>query len=298
MPSLSAKAIAVLMRPLGPMKSLRSAEATRAKIAALEVRPESCAPPKRLDRTVDLSVRTVRGWPVYTVAPRASASGRRALFSHGGALYREIMPIHWLLIAKLTAATGTQFTVPIYPLLPACRAGSVVPAVTDLAADLLAEIGAENVTIMGDSAGGAITLAVALQLRDRGLPAPHRTILISPALDLAFSDPAIAEIAPHDPLLAVPGLRVVAPMWCGELALDDPLVSPLQGDLGGLGPITMFSGTRDILNADARRLVRKAAAAHLQLDYHEAPGCLHDYPLLPIPEAREARAVMERVLKE
>ena len=83
-----------------------------------------------------------------------------------------------------------------------------------------------------------------------------------------------------------------------RVALDHPLVSPLCGDLNGLAPITLFSGTRDVLNCDARRYVRKAADAHLPLDYHEAPEMLHDYPLLRIPEAREAQAVMERVLKE
>jgi acetyl esterase/lipase len=298
MPSLSAKAMAALLGLLGPTRRLRSAEATLAQITALQIRPGSCAPPKRLDRTVELSARSVKGWPLYTVTPRGGSSRRRALYSHGGAWFLEIMPVHWQLIARLAAATGTQFTVPVYPLLPASSAASVIPVISDLVSELLDEVGAEHVTIMGDSAGGTITLAVALQLRDRGLPAPHRTILISPALDLAFSDPAIAEIAPNDPVLGAPGLRAVAPMWRGELALDDPLVSPLHGDLRGLAPITLFSGTYDILNADARRLVRKAAAAHLPLDYHEAPGLCHDYPLLPIPEAREARSVMERALRE
>lgn len=298
MASLSAKAVAVLMGPLGPLKCLRSAEATRAQIAALQVRPRSCAPPKRLDRTVELSVRTVKGWPLYTVTPRGALSGKRALYSHGGAGFLEIMAVHWQLVARLAAATGTQFTVPIYPLIPAASAAIVIPVITDLVAALLDEVGAENVALMGDSVGGTMALAVALQLRDRGLPAPHRTILISPALDLAFDDPAMAQIAPSDPMLSLPGLQAVAPLWRGGLALDDPLVSPLCGDLKGLAPITLFSGTRDVLNCDARRLVRKAAEGHLPLDYHEAPEMLHVYPLLPIPEAREAQAVMERVLKE
>jgi len=135
-------------------------------------------------------------------------------------------------------------------------AATVVPAIADMVAELVAEVGAENVTIMGDSAGGTITLAVAMRLRDRGLPAPHGTILISPALDLALTDPAIARIAPRDPWLAAAGPRAVAQLWRGELPLDDPLVSPLHGDLSGLAPIILFSGTRDIFNADARSLAQ------------------------------------------
>jgi acetyl esterase/lipase len=298
MPSLRAKAVAVLIRPLGPTRSLHSAQATRAQIDALQIRPRSWAPPKRLDRTVELSVRKVNGWPLYTVTPRGTLSGKRALYCHGGAGYLEIMAAHWQLIARLATSTGTQFTVPIYPLIPASSAATVIPVITDLVAALVDDVGAQNVTLMGDSAGGSMALAVALRLRDRGLPAPHRTILISPALDLAFDNPAMAEIAPRDPMLGMPGLRVVAPLWRGELALDDPMVSPLYGDLDDLAPITLFSGTRDVFNCDTRRFVRKAADAHLRLDYHEAPEMLHVYPLLPIPEAREAQAVMERVLRQ
>ena len=297
MPGLTAKAIAAIIGLSGSKKTFGSAEATLAEVAALQIRPESRAPPKRLDKTVGLSVRTVKGWPVYTVTPRCAATERRALYSHGGTWFHEIMSVHWNLIAKLAASTGTQFTVPIYPLAPAGTAATVVPAIADMAAELVAEVGAENVTIMGDSAGGTITLAVAMHLRDRGLPAPHGTILISPALDLAFTDPAIDRISPSDPWLAAAGPRAVAQLWRGQLPIDDPLVSPIHGDLSGLAPITLFSGTRDIINADARSLVRKARAAHFPLDYHEAPGMLHVYPLLPVPEAKGARAVMEKVLE-
>lgn len=297
MPSLTAKAIAVVVGLGGSKKTFSSAEATLAQVAALQIRPESWAPPKKLDKTVGLSVRTVKGWPVYTVTPRCAATRRRALYSHGGTWFHQIISVHWNLIAKLAASTGTQFTVPIYPLAPAGTAATVIPAIADMVAELVAEVGAENVTIMGDSAGGTITLAVAMQLRDRGLPAPHGTILISPALDLAFTDPAIDRISPSDPWLAAAGPQAVAQLWRGELPIDDPLVSPIHGDLSGLAPITLFSGTRDIINADARSLVRKATATGFPLDYHEAPGMLHVYPLLPVPEANEARAVMEKVLK-
>jgi len=296
MPSLTAKAMAVIIGLRGSKKIFSSAEATLAQVAELQIRPESYAPPKKLDKTVDLSVRTVKGWPVYTVTPRGAATKRRALYSHGGTWFHEIISLHWNLIAKLAASTKTQFTVPIYPLAPAGTAATVIPAITDMVAELVAEVGAENVTIIGDSAGGTITLAVAMQLRERGVPAPHQTILISPALDLAFTDPAIAQIAPSDPWLAAPGPQAAAQLWRGELPINDPMVSPIHGDLSGLAPITLFSGTHDIVNADAKSLVRKAKAVDFPLDYHEAPGLLHVYPLMPTPEANAARAVMEKVL--
>jgi acetyl esterase/lipase len=60
--------------------------------------------------------------------------------------------------------------------------------------------------------------------------------------------------------------------------------------------LTVFSGTRDILNPDTRLLVDKAVAAGVDVDYHEEQGLVHVYPLTPTPEGRAARALLiERV---
>lgn len=185
---------------------------------------------------------------------------------------------------------------PIYPLAPAGTIAAVVPAAADLATELVDEVGADATSVVGDSAGGALALAVDLHLRDRGAAPTHRTVLVSRAPDLTSTDPAMSDIAPRDPFLAIPGTRVAAQMWRGDLAIDDPTFSPINGDLTGLGPITLFSGTHDIRNPEARRLVRLAGEAGVELDHHEAPGMVHVHPLLPIPEAREARTVMEDAL--
>jgi acetyl esterase/lipase len=102
--------------------------------------------------------------------------------------------------------------------------------------------------------------------------------------------PEAVELDPVDPWLAIPGTHAAGALYRAELPEIDPFVSPIHGSLRDLGPITMFSGTRDILNADAHRLVQFAAHVGHPLEYHEAPGMVHVYPLLPIPEGRDARA--------
>ncbi len=297
MPSLASKAMPALLALRGSKKTFSSAEATRKQVAALALRPDRYGPPKSLDRKVDLAVRRVCGWPVYDVIPKDVEPTRRALYTHGGAWIHEITPSHWRFIAELVAATQTVFTVPIYPLAPVGTAATVIPVITDLAAELLAAVGPERCVLIGDSAGGGMALAIAMQLRDRGLPAPRATVLISPSLDLSFSNPQIAKIAPRDPFLGVPGLHVAARLWRGELPIDDPMVSPIYGDLTGLAPITMFSGTDDILNADATTLVELARGTNLDVELHEAPGMIHVYPLLPIPEAKQARSTIKELLR-
>lgn len=298
MPSLASRALPLALALRGPKRAFSSAEATHALVAGLQVRPTNYAPPRHLDRIADFSVRIADGWVVYEVSPRGAESPRRALYLHGGTGIHQITALHWNLVADLAATTATRFTVPIYPLAPAGTVADVIPRATELAVALLTEVGPDRTSVFGDSAGGTMALAVALQLRDRGLPPLHQTVLISPALDLTFSDPEIATIAPHDPFLALPGTQAAAQMWLGDLSIDDPMVSPINADLTGLGDITLFSGTRDILNPDARRLARLADAAGVRLEFHEAPEMVHVYPLFPIPEGRRARAVLRRVLTD
>src|SRR5690606_30992028 len=93
------------------------------------------------------------------------------------------------------------------------------------------------------------------------------------------------------------GTRVFIEHWRAELALDDPRVSPLAGDLHGLGPLSVFVGTRDIVYPDTRLLVDKATAAGVDVDYHEGHGLVHVYPLTPTPGGRAARAVIVEQLR-
>jgi acetyl esterase/lipase len=146
--------------------------------------------------------------------------------------------------------------------------------------------------VAGDSAGGQIALSAAMLLRDRDDVRPERSILISPALDLTFANPRIAVVQPTDPWLGVEGGRVLAEHWRGDLPLTDPLVSPLFGALEGLGPISVHTGTRDIMNPDARLLVDRLRAAGGDVTLHEEEGQLHVYPLLPTTEGRVGRRVL------
>ncbi len=276
----------------GSKRMFNSEKRTLARIARLQEHPDSFLPPASLGRSHSVTRSEVGGWPVYTVTARRAAPTRRALYLHGGCYVFEIDPIHWAPIGKLATEAGVSVVVPIMPLAPTGVASAVVAGVAELAASLIAEVGADNLSIIGDSSGGGMTLATAMALRDRHLGPLHATVLIAPWLDISGTDPRLAEIAPRDPWLAVPGTHATGLLYRGELPEDDWRVSPIHGSLAGLGPITMFSGTRDILHADASRLVPLAAAAGVALDYYVGNGMIHNYPILPMPEGDAARKVI------
>lgn len=215
---------------------------------------------------------------------------RTVVYLHGGAWVNEIAPQHWQLAAQIAAEAHVRVIVPIYPLVPFATAAEVVPTIVELVAEAMAPN--HSVCLAGDSAGGQMALSAALIMRnERGVLLP-RTVLISPVLDVSLSNPLIDAVQSEDPWLTRVGLLEFAKRWCGELPMTDPLVSPLSADLTGLGPLTLFSGTREILNPDARSLVEKATAAGVDIDYHEQSGLVHVYPLMHTPEGRAARAII------
>jgi len=151
---------------------------------------------------------------------------------------------------------------------------------------------------MGDSAGGGLALAAATTLCATALQACAQLVLISPWIDVVFSDPRSAQIENWDPISSLTGLRVAGDLYRGNLAPEHPWVSPINADLVGLPPIMLFSGTRDVLHPAARRLRHRAAAAGVDVDFHEGLGLVHVYPILPCDEGIDARQTIANALIE
>lgn len=261
------------------------AERAKAYVRERGLRPVAYGPPEL--RGVDISVVHDRGWPIYTLTPAGRTSRGGLVYAHGGGWVGEIASPHWQLAARIAVQVNLTVTVPIYPLIPFGTAAQVIPRIAELVLTGREHYG--PTFLAGDSAGGQIALSTALHLRDQGHPAVPRTILISPALDLTLENPQIDAVLPRDPWLGRNGGLVFGRLWSGELSMKDPLVSPLFGDLDGLGPITLFTGTDDILNPDARLFAAKALEAGIDLDYHEELGLVHVYPLTPSAEGAAAR---------
>jgi len=284
--------VTTFLRLTGANRTFVSAAGARRRIRARSLRPAPFGPPSTLRSDVRVDVELRGAWPVYRVTRRDGVSSGSVVYVHGGGWVGEIVSQHWHLIAQIAAESATTVVVPIYGLVPFGTAEEARRGVVDLVASSTGPV-----ALAGDSAGGQIALSAALSLRDAGVVVP-RTVLIAPALDLGWSNPRIPEVQPSDPWLGTPGGRVLSEHWRGALDLRDPTVSPLFGDLSGLGALTVFSGTRDVLNPDAHLLRSRATAAGVSLDWHEGPGLIHAFPLLPTRSGRAARRVIVATLRE
>ncbi len=249
-----------------------------------------------------VSSRVVDGRNVWTIAPKTAAStssssnpgNSHVFYIHGGTYVQSLDPLHWAFMTKLIDRLGCTVIAPDYPLAPTHQASESVRFVLERYRELIASVGAKNVTIMGDSAGGGLSLVLAQQLRAAGLEQPANLILLCPWLDLSMTNPGIQAVDALDPMLNLSGTRQAAKMYAGELSLTDPLVSPLYGSLEQLAPITLFIGTFDIFQPDCQVLKAKAESLGVRLAYHEVERMVHVWMLLPMPEANR---VMDQIVK-
>ena len=228
---------------------------------------------------------------------REDGDGPLILYCHGGSYIHDFSYFHWRLMRLLMDRTGASVIAPGYRLAPfgtwedAFRL--ILPAYTRFAR----EHPDRKLILMGDSAGGGLAAALALELLRRGQRAPDELILLSPWMDVTIRDEEVADFIPADPWLTT-SHRVCGRRWAGTIDPRDPRVSPAYGPVEGLRRVTVLCGTREILNPDSVKLfARLDPKGDSELIVGE--GMFHVYPLLPIPEAKKAvDRIAEKIMRE
>ncbi|WP_084959263.1 alpha/beta hydrolase [Thermoactinospora rubra] len=155
-----------------------------------------------------------------------------------------------------------------------------------------------DILLAGDSAGGHLTLATLLALRDRDRPMPAAAICLSPWADL--TDFPRRANRWQDPMLSASRVRWLARRWTAGLDPHDPLVSPVLGDYTGLPPLMIMTGSTEVLREEARRVTVQARRAGVPVRYEEWPNMPHAFPILAdvLPEARLAYRHMAEFLAD
>jgi acetyl esterase/lipase len=157
--------------------------------------------------------------------------------------------------------------------------------------------------LFGSSAGGNLSLATTLKLKQLGLPVPGALFAGTPATDLEKTGDTWYTLEGVDPLGRYDGfIRACFEVYAPSEDFSDPLVSPVRGDLRGFPPTILISGTRDLLLSDTVRMHRALRAAGVEAQLHIYEGQSHgDYipgDLVGAPESLDAQAEIFRFFDE
>ena len=221
-------------------------------------------------------------------------SERLVIYLHGGIYVNEIKQVHIAFCDKLAKKVNACVFAPIYPLAPNHTYKETYEIVENLYMHLL-EMN-KPIIIMGDSAGGGLSVAFSEYLTVIDLPQPENLILISPWLDVSMSGDY--DEVEFDPMLGVDGLREMGETWAGDLDSKDYKVSPLFGKVDGLPKTTMFVGTHEIFYPDVVKFYNKLKDNGVDAELNVGEGMTHVYAIYPlVPESKEAfKHIVEVIL--
>jgi monoterpene epsilon-lactone hydrolase len=231
----------------------------------------------------------------WHTTPGADPS-RRLLYLHGGGWMAGSLASHRSLVSAIAAAFGGVALAVDYRLAPE----NAYPAGLDdclTAYQWLRSNGPDGpadagfVAIAGDSAGGNLTLASLLMLRDSGTPLPDRAVALSPLTDFSGDGDSRTSRQEADPIIPGGGLGAVANAYTqGNAPIDSPYVSPIEGDLAGLPPLMLLTGDAEVLLSDSVDFAAKAEAAGVEVTLDVWDHMPHVFPLFTgfLPEADEA----------
>lgn len=217
------------------------------------------------------------------------AGASRALYCHGGGFQIGSIRSHHSLMARIAAGAGARLLAFDYRLAPEHRYPAAIEDAVEVYRWLLREGGAPA-AIIGDSAGAALALQVAMQARDDGLPLPRALILLSPWLDLSLSGDSYRTLADRDIFSKPAQLQAMARTYLGRGGDPaSPSVSPVFGDLRDLPPMLVHAGAHDITLDDSRLLEQRLHDAGGQMTLKIFPRMCHHFQVFEeLPESRES----------
>ena len=213
------------------------------------------------------------------------------LYLHGGAYVFGGPSSHRGLVRGLCKATNTRALIVDYRLAPEHPFPAALDDALACYEALLADnIAPNQIIIAGDSAGGGLSAALMLKLRDDNKPLPAAGVLLSPWTDLTGSGDSVVTREPIEDMLYGPMVKQAGRFYTADTPADHPYISPLFADLKDLPPLLIHVGTDEILFDDATRFHDKAQAAGVDTrleTFYRMPHVFHMFHEV-LPEARLA----------
>jgi acetyl esterase/lipase len=206
--------------------------------------------------------------PGWVCVPEDRLDDQALLYLHGGAYTMGTAPAYRGFASQIAMRARRTTFILEYPLAPE----TALPAALDLAAAAVERLSFfyRKVGVVGDSAGGGLTLATLAQTAR-----PSAAVVFSPWTDLSLSGASVRDRAASDLLLEENALRAAATGYLRFAKADDPRASPLFGIPDCLPPLLIQVGSEEILYDDALRYAQEAHARGHDVTLQEWSGMQH-----------------------
>ncbi len=231
----------------------------------------------------------VAGMPGEWISVPESQEGRVLLYLHGGGYVECSVNTHRELISRLARACRARALAIDYRLAPEHPFPAAVEDAVAAYRWLLSRgVRPDEIVICGDSAGGGLTVAALVALRDAGDPLPAAGVCISPWADMECT--GVIKRAGEGSMLQAERFLKTARTYLAGADPRTPLASPIHADLRGLPPLLIQVGAAEELLDDSIVLAERAKAAGVDVTLEQWDGMNHVWHIFAsiLPEARQA----------
>ncbi len=233
----------------------------------------------------------VAGLDVEWITIERSEARGVVLYLHGGGYCICSVNTHRDHASRIARASGARTLLIEYRLAPEHPFPAAVEDAQAAYRWLLGNgVLPAGIVMGGDSAGGGLTAATLVALRDSGDPLPAGAFCISPWMDLSLEGESMITKAEADPMVTRGLLEMMARAYAGSLDLRNPMISPLFSDPAGLPPMLLQVGTSEILLDDSTRFAERATAAGVDVTLEVWDDMFHVWHVFAdmLPQAQQA----------
>lgn len=162
---------------------------------------------------------------------------------------------------------------------------------------------------MGDSAGGNLSLALTMLLRDAGRKLPKALVLMSPLTDFDEHGDSYIYNVYKDPLFGKKKgykepkgeqMHHLLRAYAGKTDFKYKYLSPAYGRFNDFPPMLMQVGTYEVIESDSLTVYEKAKNDGVDVRLTRYFGMFHDFQMLfsLFPESKKAWKEVEKFIIE
>lgn len=242
---------------------------------------------KFFDNSLNIEEQFIDGFQVLTIF-KNNSKNKHIIFLHGGAYVMKAVKGHKTIIETMAKKYNLKVTFIDYPLAPENDIQKAHEILIKTYKKITLKYKDDDFFLFGDSSGGGLALSFLQQLKNiNDVPFPKKTVLMSPWVDVSMSNSKIKDFEKKDPLLPLNGLIATGKQFAGSLDTQNPLISPIYGNMDNLKEIFLIFGTNEILYPDCLKLEKLLKNSNgTKIKTKIGKNLCHDWILAPLKETK------------